>query len=486
MQLHFFVVDDDTDYADLVKYQLRKKGSHRIDHFPTGEDAVRALDNPPDLIFLDVVMPGQGGLETLRQIKSIAPEVPVVMVSAQSVVSVALEAVKLGAYDYVTKGHDDIVKLSSIANNISEQIRLRRHVDLLRDQLPSPKGFHGIIGHSKEMGKVFSLIKKTLRGDLTVAILGESGTGKEMVAQAIHYNSPRRHQPYVLVNCAAIPSELIESEFFGHEKGSFTGAHARKIGKFEQADGGTIFLDEIGELDLSLQAKLLRVLQNGEVTRVGGSDLIKVDVRVLCATNRDIEAMLEDGTFRKDLYYRLFQFPIQLPRLRDRGDDIERLTEFFRNRFLENHPDIPKRKLSQQARAALRHYEWPGNVRELKSVVERALLISDTDELMVEDLMLPSLKRKSVQEPTSRMDDDFSGSSTEQSPGLVETDSTDLANTIRTVSTPDDILPLEDLKLLAIEHAYRICDGNINKTAEKLGVTRSTIYRLMKKYGLED
>ncbi len=483
MQLHFFVVDDDNDYADLVRYQLKKKGTHRIDHFVSGEDAVAALDETPDLIFLDVVMPGQGGLETLRQIKAKTPDIPVVMVSAQSVVSVALEAIKLGAYDYVTKGHDDIIKLSSIANNVMERIRLKRHVDILRDQLPSPRGFHGIIGHSPEMAKVFSLIKKTLRGDLTVAILGESGTGKELVAQAIHHNSPRRHRPYVLVNCAAIPTELIESEFFGHEKGSFTGAHARKVGKFEQADGGTIFLDEIGELDLSLQAKLLRVLQNGEVNRVGGSETLKVDVRVVCATNRNIDKMLADGSFREDLYYRLFQFPIQLPPLRQRGDDIVKLAGFFRSHFLDEHPDITKRNLSSAAWMALRRYSWPGNVRELKSVIERALLISDTDEIMVEDLML-SNRPVGVSEPVSQhapVEEDSVFADEAGAP----TDSS-LSDHLAAMESPDEIVPLEELKKLAIEHAHRVCGGNINKTADKLGVTRSTVYRLMRKYGLED
>ena len=478
MQLHFFIVDDDQDYADLVRYQLRKRGSHQIDYFASGEEAVAAIDKDPDLIFLDVVMPGQGGLETLRQIKESRPEIPVVMVSAQSVVSVALEAVKLGAFDYVTKGHDDLVKLITIAENITEQIRLRRHVKSLQDQLPSAHGFQGIIGHSAPMVDVFSLIKKTLRGDLTVAVLGESGTGKELVAQAIHYNSPRRHRPFVLVNCAAIPNELIESEFFGHEKGSFTGAHARKIGKFEQADTGTIFLDEIGELDLSLQAKLLRVLQNQELQRVGGSETIKVDVRVVCATNRDIDKMMADGDFREDLYYRLFQFPITLPPLRERGDDIGTLAEHFRQGFLKTHPDIQNRKLSRDALRALASYRWPGNVRELKSTIERALLISESDEIEVEDLMLP---RKRI--VTLSIDNPVAD---QASPQPQQRDSNDIVGRIASNHSPDSILPMEDVKKLAIEHAYRACGGNINKTAEHLGITRSTVYRLMRKYGIEE
>ncbi|NND72422.1 MAG: sigma-54-dependent Fis family transcriptional regulator [Rhodothermales bacterium] len=476
MQLHFFIVDDDPDYAELVRYQLRKSGKHRIDHYETGEKAIAALEEQPDLIFLDVVMPGQGGLETLRKIKESRPEIPVVMISAQSVVNVALEAIKLGAFDYVTKGHDDIVKLRTIAGNVGETIRLKRHVQSLQDQLPSPRTFQGMVGHSAEMARVFTLIKKTLRGDLTVAIMGESGTGKELVAQAIHYNSSRRHQPYVLVNCAAIPSELIESEFFGHEKGSFTGAHARKIGKFEQADTGTIFLDEIGELDLSLQAKLLRVLQNQELQRVGGADTIRIDVRVICATNRDIDKMLDEGLFREDLYYRLFQFPVELPPLRKRGNDVESLAEHFRKRFLEAHPDIENKKLSRSASIALESYSWPGNVRELKSTIERALLISDTPEIIVEDLMLPARHNKKRT------------TSTGPAPEAAGTSDTDnqLVHNLSAAIDPDSIISLEDVKKLAIEQAYKACNGNINKTAEKLGVTRSTVYRLMRKYGIED
>ena len=332
------------------------------------------------------------------------------------------------------------------------------------------------------MVHVFSLINKTLRGDLAVAILGESGTGKELVAQAIHYNSNRRRRPFVLVNCAAIPRDLIESEFFGHEKGSFTGAHARKIGKFEQADNGTIFLDEIGELDLSLQAKLLRVLQSQELQRVGGSETITVNIRVICATNRDVESMLAEGTFREDLYYRLFQFPVRIPPLRERTEDILGLTEHFRKSFLNDHPDIRKSKFSRASEQALMTYHWPGNVRELKSTVERALLISDTNEIIVEDLMIPARRRTSPANASDNvgklLGESINPSAAAPTPSI--------ESQLSMTSNPDDIIPLEDLKKLAIEHAHRICGGNINKTADKLGVTRSTVYRLMRKYGLEE
>ncbi len=468
MNLSLFVVDDDPDYADLLAYQLKKIDGTRITQFRSGEDAVAALDLDPDLIFLDVVMPGQGGLEALRRIKSKRPDIPVVMVSAQSVVSVALEAIKLGAFDYVTKGHDDSVKVISIAQRIAEQIELSREVESLRRRIPLA-GFDGIVGESEPMITLFDTIRKTLRGDLTVAIVGASGTGKELVAEAIHRNSSRAGGPFVVVNCAAIPRELMESEFFGHEKGSFTGAHARKIGLFEQAHGGTIFLDEIGELDLGLQAKLLRVLQNQQLQRVGGNETIQVDVRVLCATNRDVSEMIVDGSFREDLYYRLFQFPVLLPHLSQRGQDVLLLAEHFRTQYLERHPEIEDRSFSPDARRRMLSYSWPGNVRELKNAVERALLISDGETIAETDLMLGDAMR--LVRPDAAKE---RGPSSDANP----------ARLVASAIDETDIVSMEELKALAVAHAYRVCDGNINKTAERLGVTRSTIYRLMKKHDL--
>ncbi len=466
MRLRVFIIDDDPDYAALLQYQLRRQADPVLDLFSTGEDAVAHLDRDPDLVLCDVVMPGQGGLETLRKIKALRPELPVVMVSAQSVVSVALEAVQLGAYDYVTKGHDDTVKLQAILSHVGEKVALARKLAVLREQLPGPRGIEGIIGESAAMARVFRLVQKALRGDLTVAIQGESGTGKELVAQAIHYNSKRRHEPFVIVNCAAIPRELMESEFFGHEKGSFTGAHARKTGKFEQADGGTIFLDEIGELDLGLQAKLLRVLQNQELQRVGGNETLRVDVRVITATNQDVGRMIQKGKFREDLYYRLFQFPIMLPPLREREQDALLLADYFRKAFLDRHPDVEPRVFSAATRRYMLRYPWPGNVRELKSAVERALLICDTPEITQEDLMLGEVPYRPV---------------APQAPPAPANVADHPAARILQAVDPDGILPLEDLKMLAVVHAHRLCEGNINKTAARLGITRSTVYRLLKK-----
>ncbi|MFK7849326.1 MAG: sigma-54-dependent transcriptional regulator [Rhodothermales bacterium] len=489
MSFRIFIVDDDPEYSALLQFQLRKIENVDIQTFSNGEDVINALGQSPHLILLDLVMPGQGGLETLRQIKLATPKLPVIVVSSQSVVSVALEALKLGAYDYVTKGYDDTMKINKLAEQIAERTKLTQEVSLLREQLRVPHGIPGMTGESASMGKVFRLINKTLVGGLSVAIVGESGTGKELVAHTIHYNSPRKRQSFVVVNCAAIPRELMESEFFGHEKGSFTGAYTRKTGKFEQANQGTIFLDEIGELNLDLQAKLLRVLQNQEVQRVGSNETIRVDVRVICATNRDIISMIQDGQFREDLYYRLFQFPINLPPLRERDQDTLLLATFFRKDFLKRHPDVQPRELSAASRRKVLEYDWPGNVRQLKNAIERALLISDTDEIIPDDLMLDAMRIiKRPKAPSQHPAVTDSSISTETR-GSAEMESNAGSSNpysgLTATMEPKDIMQLEDVKRMAVMHAYKLCKGNVDQTSLRLGVTRSTIYRLLDKYKQE-
>ena len=479
MPFRLFIVDDDPEYSALLQFQLRKLEDIDIQVYARGEHAIDCLNREPDLILIDLVMPGQGGLESLRQLKELNRELPVIVVSSQSVVGVALEALKVGAHDYITKGHDDTVKIRRLVEQFMERKRLSSEVELLREQLRVPTGIPGMIGESGNMGKVLRLIKKTLIGDLSVAVLGESGTGKELVAHTIHYNSPRRREPFVVVNCAAIPRDLMESEFFGHEKGAFTGAYTRKAGKFEQANRGTIFLDEIGELNMDLQAKLLRVLQNQEVQRVGSSELLRVDVRVICATNRDIHALINDGKFREDLYYRLFQFPIQLPPLRDRDQDALLLARFFREDFLKRHKDLIPRTFSAATRRLILEYTWPGNVRQLKNAIERALLISDTEEILPADLMLdltthaappaPPAAAPSIGQITMPVEHPLPSTHQGDSPTLFP-------------ETPEDILQLEELKRVAVLQAYKTCKGNVDQTSIRLGVTRSTIYRLLEKY----
>ncbi len=496
MQYRFFVVDDDRHYGRLLSYRLEKDKQHSVRVFTSGEAALSALDDAettPDLILLDVMMPGMDGMETLKRMRRLRPDLHVIMVSAQGTVDVAVEAMKAGAVDYITKGTDDLVKLDSVVKSLRERVKLTKEVERLRGELAGKYDLAEIVGESPSMEELYRLIRKALRGNLTVAIQGESGTGKELVARAIHFNSvPRQGTdgagPFVVVNCAAIPSELMESEFFGHEKGSFTGAHARKIGKFEQADGGTIFLDEIGELDQGLQAKLLRALQNRELTRVGGNETITFDCRVISATNRDILQMVAEGTFREDLYYRLFQFPVRIPPLRERGQDVLILAHAFLQRFIDEHPEFKGKRLSSEAVRSIEGYAWPGNVRELKSVVERAVLISDQDAIAVDDLLLdlpgavaPWTQRTRSTTLKAAVAPVASG---DGMPAHVATAEPVLAIAEPAPAAAEEIVSFEEMKRRAVEKAYESCGGNVDRAAAELGIGRATMYRLMKKYGM--
>ena len=515
MTTRIFVVDDDKHYARLLSYRLDKPKAHEVSVFHSGEDALDALDRErPDLVFLDIMMPGIGGMETLRRLLLFAPDLPVVMISAQGTADVAVEAMKGGATDYITKGQDDLVKLDVVVERLKERVKLAREVEQLRAEVAKKYGMDEIVGDSPAMERVYQLVQKTLRGNLTVAIEGESGTGKELVARAIHFNSdppPGEPEvgPFVVVNCAAIPRELMESEFFGHEKGSFTGAHARHIGKFEQADGGTLFLDEVGELDLGLQAKLLRALQTREVTRVGGQGAIKFECRVISATNRSVLDMVRAGTFREDLYYRLFQFPIALPPLRRRGNDVLLLAQGFLEDYLEANPKFKGKRLSPDAVRAVLAYPWPGNVRELKSTVERAVLVADADEIAEADLLLdtaaisPWAERVAPAPGASRGDGHAAPAPPAEAPawadlpslvappaggasgppaGAVQPDAEPAG--IAALTPDDEIVPLEELKRRAVERAFEACDGNAERAAAELGIGRATMYRLLKKYDI--
>lgn len=478
MKFKIFVVDDDRHYGRMLAYRLEKNVDHEVRQFFSGEEALEHLPDGPDLILLDIMMPGVGGMETLKRIRAISPELPVVMVSAQGVIEIAVEAMQLGAYDYITKGQDDLLKVDTVVKNVREKVKVERELKSLRSVVQKRFSVDGLIGESPAMRKVYDTIEKTLRGDLTVAIQGESGTGKELVAKAIHFKSPRKNGPFVVVNCAAIPRELMESEFFGHEKGSFTGAHARKIGKFEQADGGTIFLDEIGELDLDLQAKLLRTLQSFEITRVGGSETIKFNARVISATNRNIKQMIAQSKFRQDLYYRLFQFPLTLPPLRERGDDLLLLASHFLREYRREHPEFAGKRLTSDARRAILANSWPGNVRELKSAIERSVLVSDNDDITAEDLMLDHASPVGNTSPATvqHVADRFGTTDESMNHGGSDEDDIVLGE------GENDIVPLDDLKRRAVRRAYRVCDGNVDRAAVELGIGRATMYRLLKKY----
>ncbi|MDA1028963.1 MAG: sigma-54 dependent transcriptional regulator [Bacteroidetes bacterium] len=494
MKYRIFVVDDDRHYARMLSYRLDKNANYHVKVFHSGDEVLKSLDEKPDLMLLDIMMPGIDGVEVLRQVVTRHPEIPVIMVSAQGVIDTAVEAMKIGAYDYITKGQDDLVKLDSIVRNVLEKVSLEREVENLRSEVSEKYQVGGMIGESPAITNVYRMIEKATRGDLMVAIQGESGTGKELVAKAIHYASGRKRGPFVVVNCAAIPRDLMESEFFGHEKGSFTGAYARKIGKFEQADGGTIFLDEIGELDLDLQAKLLRALQEGEITRVGGSDTIDFSARVISATNKDVVQMIRQHKFREDLYYRLFQFPVPLPPLRERGQDLLLLSNHFFREFTKAHPEFKGKKLSTEARRAIAAHSWPGNIRELKSAIERAILLSDSAEVGAEDLMITDL---SVISPWSdRMslaqaaETSFSAPRAERAQPESRAGNTpssrddDHEDEISLEDSDGGIVSLEDLKQRAVERAYRLCDHNVDRAAVELGIGRATMYRLLRKFDM--
>lgn len=485
MSFRVFVVDDDKHYSRLLSYRLEKNDAYEVSVFTSGEELLEHVEEDPHLVLLDIMMPGIGGIDALKEVVKRKPNVHVVMVSAQGAIDVAVEAMKIGAYDYITKGQDDLVKLDTVVRNVAERVSMERELETLRGEVSRKYGLKELIGDSPAMERVYRLISKALRGDITVSIQGESGTGKELVSKAIHFNSPRRHGPFVVANCAAIPRDLMESEFFGHEKGSFTGAHARTLGKFEQADGGTIFLDEIGELDLDLQAKLLRALQNREIQRVGGSETIEFDARVICATNRDVIPMIRKGTFREDLYYRLFQYPITLPPLRERGQDVLVLARHFLADYIKNHSEFSGKKLSSDARKAIMEYAWPGNVRELKSAVERAVLISDADQIQPGDLMLhgdsrisPWTERMTLAQAAGGNGAQLGGAGN----GIEGDEDAEHASGVILGDEGDEIKTLEDLKRQAIERAYELCEGNVDKAAVELGIGRATMYRLLKKY----
>jgi two-component system response regulator AtoC len=503
MKYRIFVVDDDQQYARMLSYRLSKNTNYDVTVYNRGEAVIEQLaEQRPDVILLDIMMPGIDGIEVLQHVVKVLPKTPVIMVSAQGVIDTAVEAMKIGAHDYITKGQDDLVKLDTIVRNAIEKVTMTREIDSLRDEVSSQYKLQGLIGDSEPMNKVYNLIQKAVRGDLTVAIQGESGTGKELVARAIHYNSNRRRKPFVVVNCAAIPRELMESEFFGHEKGSFTGAHARKIGKFEAADQGTISLDEIGELDLDLQAKLLRTLQEGELTRVGGNETIEFDARVISATNADVIQMIRDGRFREDLYYRLYQFPVPLPPLRNRGSDIMVLSNYFFREYLNKHPEFKETQLSIEAQQAIKTYSWPGNVRELKSAIERAILIADEDQIRPEDLMLddsnpvtPWSDRPSTESvrqnwaPSRVAEPTRQASAVTPQPYVVESSTQHLGSETLSPGSVDEtdsgeIVSLEELKHRAVRQAFQLFDGNVDRAAVELGIGRATMYRLLKKYHL--
>jgi len=380
------VVDDEQSMRDFLAIMLKKEG-HDVVTAENGTNALKAVQSEIfDLVISDVKMSGKDGIDVLKATKESSPETIVIIITAFATAETAIEAMKLGAYDYIIKPFK-VDELKLVINNSLEKCHLRKENILLKREIESRAGFVNFIGKSEAMQRIFALIQKVAETNSTVLITGESGTGKELVARAIHDNSSRRNGPFVTVNCGALPETLLESELFGYMKGSFTGATSNKQGLFEAAHGGAIFLDEVSSTPPALQVKLLRVLQEREFMRVGGTADIKVDVHVVAASNKDLLAEVAKGLFREDLYYRLNVIPIHLPPLRERKEDIPLLIDFFLGKYSKRYGEsLQPRKIDPNALKILMNYEWPGNVRELENVIERLMILSSGDTIGLEHI----------------------------------------------------------------------------------------------------
>jgi len=387
-----FIVEDDPWYGEVLKYHLSLNPDYEIVLFTSASECLKNLYENPDVICIDFGLPDMTGDKLLESIKARNEHIPVVIISGQEDISVAVSLLKAGARDYIVKDDNSKELLWNSILKIRENTELREKVEKLEEQLVQKFDFEkSIIGQSDAMKQTFSLIEKAIKKNINVSISGETGTGKEVVAKAIHFNSDRKKKPFAANNLAAIPKELLESEMFGHEKGAFTGAVGRKKGKFEEANGGTIFLDEIAELDVNLQAKLLRVLQEREVVRVGGNELIKLDVRLVTATHKNLAKEVENGSFREDLYYRIMGLPIELPPLRDRENDILILAKHFAEEFAKDN-NMKRLSFSSEAKKRLLSYAYPGNVRELKAIIDLACVMCEGTELQADDITFSGLK----------------------------------------------------------------------------------------------
>ncbi|MCK5243550.1 sigma-54-dependent Fis family transcriptional regulator [bacterium] len=395
MKPNILVVDDDPHVLEALDLMLQD--NYAPIPVSSGIEAIEKVKkySNVELVLLDINMPDTDGIETLRQIKQLEPQLDVIMVTANNTAEAAVKTIKYGAYDYVTKPFD-IAELTVIINRALEKRNLTKKINVLTETVDKLTEYD-LIGKSDAMESVYSLIEKVADADSTVLIYGESGTGKELVARDLHKKGNRKDKSFVAVNCAAIPSELVESEFFGHERGAFTSASARKIGKFEYAEGGIIFLDDVGELPLPIQAKLLRVLQEKEIVRVGSNEVIPVDVRVIAATNVDLKELIKQRRFREDLYYRLKVVPIEIPPLKVRREDIPLLVEHFVRRSSARH-NRPVKKVELEAMSLLTNYNWPGNVRELENMLEMVVLLSTGNTIAASDLPSNILTNQALME----------------------------------------------------------------------------------------
>ena len=476
------VIDDDAE----IRYSLARVLSSRgwqVAEAASGELGIQAVKKaPPDVVFLDVRMGGMSGLEALQHIRSANPRQLVILMTAFGTAQTAIEAMKYGAFDYIMKPFDPQKVLALVDNALKAGADMRAAVDY-KPSLNSEDYKEGIVGASSVMQDVFKVIGQVTASDVTVMITGESGTGKELVARSIWKHSHRSSKPFIAVNCAAIPENLIESELFGHEKGSFTGATGQRLGKFELCDGGTIFLDEIGDMALATQTKILRVLQQGEIQRVGGTETLRVDVRILAATNKDLEAMVRAKTFREDLYYRLNVVRIRMPALRERDGDIPQIVDFCLQNLVKQRK-VRASKVSPEAMSVLVRYEWPGNVRELENVIYRSAVIAQGDTILLKDLPVEIRGSAGAIVPAET----GTGLSSDAATGTGVAQALTLPEALDWVHRELAAGPEPILERLEREMALRVLkaeSGNQLRAAEKLGITRATLRKRIDEWGLK-
>ncbi|SFH84181.1 DNA-binding transcriptional response regulator, NtrC family, contains REC, AAA-type ATPase, and a Fis-type DNA-binding domains [Tindallia magadiensis] len=454
MKSKLLIVDDEKNMRWAIHRALEKEG-YAIFEASNGKEGVEAFEkNQPDVVLLDLKMPVMDGMEALKKIREIDSTISILMLTAHGTMETAIEAMKLGAMDYLSKPFD-VEELKVQIRKALHVRELEERISYFREEAAFETG-NIVIGESKPMKDLMSMVERVASTPATILILGESGTGKEIIAHLIHYNSPRKEKPFIKVNCGAIPETLIESELFGHEKGAFTGAVSRKMGKFERARGGTILLDEIGELDLSMQVKLLRVLQDKVIERVGGSEEVPVDVRVIAATNRQLKKMVEEGTFREDLYYRLNVIPLHIPSLRDRKEDIPAFVQHFLQHYCKEM-GRGSMSISTAAMNQLVNHPWKGNVRELENFVERLVILSPEDEVKTVDLNTGKIGSLDVE-----------------------------AENKQGIQLPENGLSLDEVEKNLILQALERTGDNQTKAAQLLGISRHTLMYRMDKYGIRE
>lgn len=450
MTKKILIADDEKNMIWALKKAFKNE-DYKIITASNGIDAVeKATCHTPELVLLDFKMPKLNGLEALKKIKEIDPKISIIMMTAHGTMESAIEAMKNGAIDYISKPFD-IEDLKLQIRKALDIGAMKDQIEFLTEELRNTTG-KVIIGKSSKIKDVLDRVSKVANSNATVLITGESGTGKELIANAVHYSSDRKDKPYVKINCGAIPENLLESELFGHEKGAFTGAVNKKLGKFERASKGTIFLDEVGELSLPMQVKLLRVLQEKEIERIGGTAVIKIDVRVVAATNRDLKKMVEEGSFREDLYYRLNVIPIEIPALKERKEDIPLLVKYFIEKYC-NQIGRSMIDIHKEALEMLVKYEWQGNIRELENVIERMVILCQGDTINKKDLPKEILYKD--------------------------------VNSIEFV-LPETGINFEEVEKSFIKQALVLSEGNQTKAARLLGITRHTLLYRMDKYDLSD